>query len=155
MDQGHEVKRPMTAHRRRMTTSLLAATLLVLGSAVASATEPAAQSEQNLFSLSAHSEALGGEKALNVTMRETERSADSSVVEVDVISEGGPSAALFLVRGFCGLMLARGQQLAVAEQTSEHPIRFHVAFPEVTPEPEAHGLPRMMLTKSQCAALPK
>lgn len=130
--------------------------LLILCPA-AFAAEPVAPPQADLFSLSVHADTVGHDKALDATMRETERSADSSEVELEVVSEGkgqGRSAGLFLVRGFCGLMLARGQALAVAEQTSEHPIRFHVVFPKAPPpETGANGVPRMVLDQSQCAGL--
>ena len=123
---------------------------------VARAVEPLTPRQAVLFSLHVQAKATGGERPLNITMHETERNPEFSLVEIEVESPGGgPSATLFLPQGFCGLMLARGQELAVAEQTSEHPIQFHVSFPSVAPSNEARGLPRMVLTKVQCAAFPR
>jgi hypothetical protein len=131
------------------TTSLLSicATLALLAGA-------AVRAQEKLYSLSVNESERNG-KMLIATMRETERQADFSLVELEVVSEGGPSSLLFLARGFCGLMLARGQHNALAEQTSEHPIRFRVDFPKALAALEGQGPPRLVLTETQCAALPK
>jgi len=94
-------------------------------------------------------------KFLSMTIREVKREAEFSIVDIEATSEAGrsPAASLFLVRGLCGLMLARGQKVAVAEQLSEQPIEFKIAFPESATVEEPKGLPRMVLSEANCARL--
>ena len=66
---------------------------------------------------------------------------------------GESASSLFLVRGLCGLMLAREHKLAVAEQVSEHPVQFRMTFPENAKVEEANGMPRMVLSEADCARI--
>jgi len=75
-----------------------------------------------------------------------------SIVDIEYVS-GGSASSLYLVRGLCGLVLARQKKLAVAEQVSEHPVQFRVTFPNTAPVVETSGLPRMVLSDSNCARI--
>jgi hypothetical protein len=76
-----------------------------------------------------------------------------SLVEASVVSGESKTQLLYLVRGLCGVMQARGQKLAVGEQISERPIQYRLSFPMTANVEEAKGLPRMVLSESDCARL--
>jgi hypothetical protein len=50
-------------------------------------------------------------------------------------------------------MHARDHELAVAEQISEHPVEFRMTFPTSAKVEEPGGLPRMVLSESDCARI--
>jgi hypothetical protein len=105
-----------------------------------------------LYVLSAQAAAAEDGKLLTMTIRETKRAPDFSIVDVEYVS-GGSASSLFLVRGLCGLMLAREQKLAVAEQVSEHPVQFRMTFPKSAKVEDTKGLPRMVLSESDCTRI--
>jgi hypothetical protein len=105
-----------------------------------------------LYALSAQAASAEDGKLLTMTIRETKRAPDFSIVDVEYVS-GGSASSLFLVRGLCGLMLAREQKLAVAEQVSEHPVQFRMTFPKSAKVEDTKGLPRMVLSESDCTRI--
>ena len=133
-----------------MRRTLIAPALLAVLPYVAVAADVPAGSPESLYVLSAQATAAEDGKPLTMTVRETKRGPDFSIVDVEYVSGGGASS-LFLVRGLCGLMLAREQKLAVAEQVSEHPVEFRMTFPTSAKVEDPKGLPRMVLSEADCA----
>lgn len=123
--------------------------LLAALSCAALAANDAASSPESLYLLSAHAAPAEDGTLLTMTVRETARAPDLSVVEVEYVS-GGSASSLFLLRGLCGLMQARAQTLAVAEQVSERPVRFRVTFSGAEMVESTKGLPRIVLSESDC-----
>lgn len=135
-----------------MQTRFLAPVLLAVLPWIVSAAEPSASAPEALYVLSVRGAVAEDGKALTMTVRETERTADFSVVDVDYVAGGGASS-LFLVRGLCGLMLARGHDLAVAEQVSDRPVRFRMTFPAGAGQEDRSGRPRIVLSRPDCARI--
>lgn len=106
-----------------------------------------------LFSLSAKNEPTDGGRTLTATFREIERMPDESVIQLDVQSEGGQSSMLFLARGFCGLLDARKQSLALVEPLGEKPLKYRAHFLAHLPEAENSTMGQIVFTTQSCAAL--
>ena len=136
-----------------MNMQSIASLLLVGLSGAAYAAEPAASTPEALFSLSVQTDHAEDGKALNMTVRETSRRPEFSVVEASVISGESKTSLLYLARGLCGVMQARGQKLAVSEQVSEHPVQYRLSFPMTASVEDSKGPPRMVLSESDCARL--
>jgi hypothetical protein len=132
-----------------MRVRIAAQSLLALLAYPALVAEVTASSPQSLYVLSAQATVAADGKPLTMTIRETKRAPDFSLVDVEYVS-GGSASSLFLVRGLCGLMQAREQKLAVAEQVSEHPVQFRMTFPTSAKVEDTKGLPRMVLSASDC-----
>ncbi len=129
----------------------LIALLLLVGNAGATfAAEPVASEGETLFSLSLKVEQAEDGKALNMHVQETSRTPEFSIVEVRVESGDSKTSMLYLARGLCGVMQARGKKLAVGEQISEHPVQFQLSFPGTAKVEDAKGLPRMFLSEQNC-----
>jgi hypothetical protein len=145
----------MSNVRRHMRIHMhpIASWLLVGLFSTAYANEPAASAPEALFSLSVEVEHAADGKALNMTVRETTRTPDFSLVEVRVVSGESTTSLLYLARGLCGVMQARGQKLAVGEQISEHPVQYRLSFPKTARIEDTKGLPRMVLSEPDCARL--
>src|SRR5678815_2741498 len=118
----------------------------------AAAANSSASAPESLYTLSVRAAKSEDGTPLTMTIRETRRAPDFSIVDVEYIS-GGSASSLLLVRGLCGLMHAREQKLAVAEQISEHPVEFRMTFPTSAKVEEPGGLPRMVLSESDCARI--
>ena len=118
-----------------------------------SASAGAGADSNSLFSLSTKNAPAESGPTLIATFRELERAADTSVVQLDVESEGGPSSMMFLARGFCGLLEARGQAVAVVEQISEKPLQYRARFRSDPLEPNGRTNDKIVFTKPSCAAL--
>lgn len=106
-----------------------------------------------LFSLSAENEPSDGGRTLTATFREIERMPDESVIQLDVQSEGGQSSLLFLARGFCGLLDARKQSIAVVEPLGEKPLKYRAHFLAHLSEAEKSTMGQIVFTTQSCAAL--
>lgn len=137
---------------RREMRSFLAAALLTALPSVGLAADLPASSPASLYVLSTQDAAAEDGKSLTMTVRETKRTPDFSIVDVEYVS-GGSASSLFLLRGLCGVMLARGQKVAVAEQVSESPVEFRMTFPSSAKVEEARGAPRVVLSESDCTRL--
>ena len=135
-----------------MRRHFIASSLLAVLPCVAAAADVSTGSPESLYVLSAQATAAEDGKLLTMTIRETKRTPDFSIVDVEYVS-GGSAASLFLVRGLCGLMHAREQKLAVAEQVSDRPVQFRMTFPESAKVEETPGLPRMVLSESDCTRI--
>ena len=135
-----------------MRRHFIALSLLAVLPCVAPAADVSASSPASLYLLSAQAAAAEDGKLLTMTVRETKRAPDFSIADVEYVS-GGSASSLFLVRGLCGLMLAREQKLAVAEQVSEHPIQFRMTFPKSAKVEDTKGAPRMVLSESDCTRI--
>ena len=133
-----------------MRTHFLPMSLLFFLPIVAAAEGPSPSSPESLYVLSAHGKTVEDGTLLTMTVRETRRTPDLSIVDIDYVS-GGSASSLFLIQGLCGVMIARGHTFAVAEQVSEKPIEFQVTFPTSAKVEEKSGLPRMVLSASDCA----
>jgi len=131
--------------RRFITGSFLA-----VFSSIAAAADVSGGSPESLYVLSARAAPAEDGKPLTMTVRETKRTPESSIVDVEFVS-GGSASSLFMVRGLCGVMQARERKLAVAEQVSENPVEFRMTFPESAKVDATSGLPRMVLSEADCA----
>jgi len=138
-----------------MRAPLLASSIALTFSCAATAADAPASSPEALYRMSAEAMPAGNGKSLSLTVQEVKREAEFSIVDVEATSETArsPAASLLLVRGLCGLMLARGQKFAVAEQVSEQPIEFRMTFPESAAVEERKGLPRLVLSEANCAGI--
>ena len=139
--------------RRHMRARVVASSIAVAFSCAAIAADAPASPPEALYSMSAQTMPGKNGELLSMTIREVKREAEFSIADIEATSEAGRSSAasLFLVRGLCGLMLARGHKLAVAEQVSEQPIEFKMTFPVSAAVDERRGLPRMVLSETTCA----
>ena len=131
---------------------LIASSLLAVLPCLAASADISASSPEPLYVLSARAVAAEDGTLLTMTVRETKRTPDFSIVDVEYVS-GGSASSLFLVRGLCGLMLARERKLAVAEQVSEHPVQFRLSFPDSAKVEDTKGVPRMVLSESDCTRI--
>ena len=138
-----------------MRATAIASSIALAFSCAASAADAPASAPEGLYSVAIEAAPDGNGKVVSMTIREIERGAEFSIVDIEAASEAGRSSAapLFLVRGLCGLMVARGQKLAVAEQVSEKPIEFRMTFPASAAVEEGKGLPRLVLSETNCARL--
>jgi len=85
------------------------------------------------------------------------------VVNLDATVEGGRRKALAFLERYYGVggvseekaanWIASGPPDAVAEQISEHPVEFRMTFPTSAKVEEPGGLPRMVLSESDCARI--
>jgi hypothetical protein len=87
------------------------------------------------------------------TARETTRTPEFSVVEAEIVWGDSQASLLYLVRGLCGVMRARGQKLAVSEQTLDRPVQYRLSFPNTPSIEDAKGPPRMVLSDSDCTRI--
>lgn len=128
--------------------------LLFIAFSVASYAAGSAEgAAEPLFSYSVQVEKAEDGKALGMTLRETVRTPEFSLVEIASVSGDSKTSLLYLARGLCGLMRARGQKLAVGEQTSENPIQYRLSFPPNAKVEDAKGPPRMVLSEPDCARI--
>jgi len=133
-----------------MRSRFITSTLLAVFSSMAAAADVSGGSSEPLYVLSVRAAPAEDGKPLTMTVRETKRTPEFSTVDVEYVA-GGSAASLFMVRGLCGVMQARGRKLAVAEQVSENPVRFLMTFPESAKVEAPSGLPRMVLSEADCA----
>jgi hypothetical protein len=135
--------------RALLITSLLLAGLVGTGCS----TEPVANAPETLFSLSVQVERAEDGKSLRMTIRETIRMPEFSIVDANVVSGDSKTSPLYLVRGFCGVMRARGQRLAVAEQIAARPVQYRLSFPNEASTEDTKGPPRMVLSEADCTRI--
>jgi len=102
-----------------------AAALLLPAAAIAA--------EPSLFSLSVKDLPAENGKVLDMAFRETSRDPASSTVEIERRSGGSVSSSMFIVRGACGVMTARGERFVVAERMAGTQERYLLTFPATAP----------------------
>ena len=83
-------------------------------------------------------------KILDMEFHETARDDHASTVRIVRRSGGSVSSSMFILRGMCGLMRARGKENVVPERLPGDGERFTVTFPDAPPE-AGKGF-----TKAQC-----
>lgn len=130
-----------------------AAAILLTGIVAVLRSVEAAETDTKLFALLVQIERAEDAKALSMVIRETTRSPDFSMVEADVIAGESTTSLLYLARGFCGLIHSRGWTVALIEQVSEHPVVYRLAVPTSEHLEGGPGLPRMILSESECARI--
>lgn len=68
-------------------------------------------------------------KKLEMSFQEIEREADYSIVDVSFVSGGSVSSSMFIMRGMCKVMRARGEKYFQVEEISKPGKRYRVRFP--------------------------
>ena len=115
--------------------------------------QPQAVVAETLYVLSVKSGTVGSAKTVDMNLREIKREPESSLVEVTVAAGESRAAWVPMLQGMCGLMRARQHTSAVSEQISEQPLRFRLTFPPNPKIDDRPGLPRLVLTEKECAAI--
>ncbi len=108
---------------------------------------------EDLYVLSRKVLPSGSGKAVEMNFREIEREPESSLVEISIDSGADPAAWVPMLQGMCGLMHARQHTSAVSEQVSVQPLRFRITFPNSPKIDDQPGLPRLVLSEKECAAI--
>lgn len=94
-----------------------------------------------------------GTPPFTVIVREVQRDRESSILQVESTSRNDGKSSVFMLKGMCGLMRARGQKGAVSEQISVQPLQFRMTFPESPKIDDRPGPPRLVFTERECAAV--
>ena len=118
-----------------------------------SAQEAPIPAEPALYSLAVQDAPVENGKKLNMSFRELTRETEQSLVEVTRTSGGSVSTSLFIVRGMCGLMRARGEESFVSEPVPKQSAQYRVTFPKVTEATEPHGRKQLAFSVAQCSLL--
>lgn len=127
----------------RMTVALLSA-LLCTG-ALAQASPP-------LVRLEVKDAPVENGKRLNATFVELEREAGYSIVEAKVLSGGSVSSSMFVVRGLCAVLRARGEQM-VQSQPQGAPGQLKLTFPSTAAPEDLQGRGKKIFTLQDCDLL--
>ena len=133
-------------------TPLILSMLLASGCAT-SAPDAIAPPPAALFSLSVEDAPAENGKKLNMALRELSRDAESSLVEVTFISGGSVSSSMFILRGMCGLMRARGENYFVSERVSKSLSQYRITFPKVVGEQELRSPDKKPFSAAECSML--
>ena len=112
-----------------------------------------ADQAQTLFELTVTDVPVENGKRLNMTLRETERAADFSLVEVTFISGGSVSSSMFVLRGMCGIARTRGETYFAYTDEGQSPRRYRVRFPKNPTADEISGSNKKIFTLSDCELL--
>lgn len=93
-------------------------------------------------------------KKLNATLREVVREREFSIVEVDVASGGSVSTSIFILRGACLVLRARGERFFASKPEHGRAMRaFRLTFPtEATPE-QLSGRTKSVFSAQECDLL--
>ena len=118
-----------------------------------SAQEVPAAADPALYSLAVQGAPVENGKTLNMSFRELKRDAEQSVVEVTRTSGGSVSSSLFVVRGMCGLMRARGEENFASEPVPKQSMQYRVSFPKVAKAKEPDGRGQLAFSAAQCSLL--
>lgn len=112
---------------------LLTATLLA-----ASLHTAPAHAAQSLIHMKADEAASGKGKPLRMELREIERNAHRSVVDVRFQSGGSVSSSLFVMKGLCAIAADRGAAYfrKVSEVPQTHGTRYVIAYSDRAAGPE-------------------
>lgn len=121
-----------------MKTMLALVALCLLAPLCAHADDPV------LFHLAVKDVPVENGKVLDMEFQETARGPASSTILVTRRSGGAVSSSMFILRGMCGVMRARGQQNFIAERSAGEGERYTVTFLEA-PLGESKGF-----TMAQC-----
>ena len=103
--------------------------------------------EPTLFHLAVKDIPVENGKVLDMELQELTRTPETSTVLVTRRSGGSVSTSMFIVRGMCGVMRARGKQNFVAERVAGEGERYSVTFPEALHDP------RGGFTMAQCTLM--
>lgn len=115
--------------------------------------------EPALYSFAVEDRPVENGKQLNMSFRELTREIARSFVEVTRVSGGSVSSSMFIVRGMCGLMRARGEENFVSEavpKRSEQAAQieqYRVTFPKVAIATEPPGRKQLAFSAAQCLLL--
>lgn len=91
--------------------------------------------EPTLFHLAVKDVPVENGKVLDMELQELARAPDTSAVLVTRRSGGSVSTSMFIVRGMCGVMRARGKQNFVTERVAGEGERYTVTFPDALHDP--------------------
>jgi hypothetical protein len=127
-------------------------TWLALGLAIALPAWPAT-SAPALVALSVDEPGQGGGKPLKMSFVELERRAGDSLVEVSFTSGASVPLSIFILKGICTLLRARGQAYALAEEIGTAPRRIRITFPKEAGPSELRGPGKKLLAAADCATL--
>lgn len=83
----------------------------------------------DLYSQSVQNRPAENGKLLTMTVREIERTDEASLMAVELVSGGSVSSAVYIVKGMCGIMKARGEHNVVSEELKHGPARYRLTFP--------------------------
>ena len=118
-----------------------------------SAQETPTSAEPALYLLAVQDAPVENGKKLNMSFRELTRETNQSLVEVTRTSGGSVSSSLFIVRGMCGLMRARGEEKFVSEAVPKQSEQYRVTFPKATEASEPYGRGQLAFSVAQCSLL--
>lgn len=141
----------VSRHRRGFPLIAMVFAGHVLAQAAAEPQIPVAE-KLYVLSVNKNGSAVNGKPTV-MNFQEIKREAESSLVEVKLSSGDGQAAWQPMLQGMCGLMHARQHINAVSEQVSVQPLRFRLTFPSNPKIDDRPGLPRLVLTEKECAAI--
>ncbi len=106
-----------------------------------------------LFELTAAQSATQNAKGLNMTLRETERAADYSLVEVTFTSGGSVSSSMFVLKGMCGVTRSRGEAFFAITEEGKSPRQYRIRFPRSPAPEQLSGRDNKIFALTDCALL--
>lgn len=126
---------------RTATATATAATAACLLGACGATTPPVPTGAPELVSFSVADAPVENGKKLNASFRELRREPDHSVVRAAVVSGGSVSSSMFILRGACLVLHARGARyVTVAPEPGASSDTFRLTFPaQAAPEPGGPG----------------
>jgi hypothetical protein len=125
--------------------------IALLGLSHAASAQPA--TPDGLVVLQVDEQAVAGSKALKMTFREARREADHSVVEVQFTSGASVPSSMFIVKGMCAIMRARGERYFQSEPLGSGPAQYKVTFPRQPNDNELQGREKKVFSEQDCSRL--
>jgi hypothetical protein len=92
-------------------------------------------------------------KTLNATFRETQRAPEFSMVQAIVMSGGSVSSSMFILRGVCAVMRARGERYGSSAAVPGEVGTYRVTFPKSPTAEQQRGRGRDLVSLDDCRLL--
>ncbi len=86
-------------------------------------------------------------------LRETEREPSYSIIEVPVVPPGGAESSLFILRGACAVLRARGFKYFASEKMPGARTAFRLTFPETATQEQLQGPSKSVFSLAECSSL--
>jgi hypothetical protein len=83
-----------------------------------------------LVRLSIDEPASARAKPLKIDFTEIQREADSSIIEINLISGSSVASSMFILKGMCTVMKSRSERFFQSKQIEKNPIRYRITFPK-------------------------
>ena len=86
-------------------------------------------------------------------LKEVERTADFSVIEITKAPQGSVASSLFALRGACAVLRARDAALVASEALPGTVRAYRLRFPSTASPAELSGPKKSVFSRAECAAL--